>query len=341
MVGRGRCRCLLEERLEGVRIVGSLYAAPPLRTVGGEMMTLRLLKHSKEMGHDVSVLVRSMTEPGDWNELPLVPAHYTSDSRSLYVINNADIIVTHPEIIGWVYRMTRKSMRIPIVGIVHNLSDRTLQSVKSRSDMHVVANTQETRRELLERGTLGSRDCTVIYPPSFPPRSPVSGLPNAFCTMVNMSRDKGGEILRALAIALPDIAFMGVIGGHGEQVDVSDLENVTVMPHGPLNLPLHLTRVLIAPSRMETYNMTACEAIMLGIPVIASDLPGHREALGNGAAYVDAKDVDGWVKTVRRIFYDDTKHAAEQATTHAEVLTKRLNDTYENWDALMTRIGES
>lgn len=46
-------------------------------------------------------------------------------------------------------------------------------------------------------------------------------------------------------------------------------------------------RALVFPSRMEGFGLPAIEALMLGCPVICSDIPVFRELLGTMATYVD------------------------------------------------------
>ena len=47
---------------------------------------------------------------------------------------------------------------------------------------------------------------------------------------------------------------------------------------------------LIMPTFLGPTNLPLLEAAMLGTPVIASDLKGHKELLGNYAAYIDPAD---------------------------------------------------
>lgn len=49
--------------------------------------------------------------------------------------------------------------------------------------------------------------------------------------------------------------------------------------------------VAVCPSRFEGFGLTPIEAVASGLPVVASDIPPHREFVGNAARLVPADDV--------------------------------------------------
>jgi glycosyltransferase involved in cell wall biosynthesis len=60
---------------------------------------------------------------------------------------------------------------------------------------------------------------------------------------------------------------------------------------------LHLYQgasALIYPSRWEGFGIPPLEAFACGTPVIASDIPVHREVLGDAAIFVKLEDVESW-----------------------------------------------
>lgn len=322
-----------------MKIVGYLHSAPPLRTVGGEMMTLRLLNHSAEQGHDVSVIVRELDKDRTWGAVRLMPGHPASHQQIVSELNRADVIVTHPEIADAPFRYTTRVIGTPLVGIVHNLGKRTLHGLRSRPDMHVIANSYYTAERLWEMNDFFQRPLTVIHPTILPPAPPVPGLPEAFCTMVNLSEAKGAATLRGLVRDLPEVQFLAVLGGHGEQeIPKNDNENVTLYGHlSTLGLPYGLTRVLIAPSHSETYGMVVCEATALGIPVVASDIPAHREALGDSAIFLQPDDRPGWTAAVETLMMDDEEWliAHERALAYRDELDAREAASYAAWNKLL------
>lgn len=63
-------------------------------------------------------------------------------------------------------------------------------------------------------------------------------------------------------------------------------------------------RALLMPSFVEGFGLPVIEALQLGTPVIASDLPVYREIVGDTPTYLDAADTDAWAKTIRQFASD-------------------------------------
>jgi glycosyltransferase involved in cell wall biosynthesis len=65
-------------------------------------------------------------------------------------------------------------------------------------------------------------------------------------------------------------------------------------------------RALLFPSFTEGYGMPLVEALTLGVPVIASDLPVFREIAGTVPKYLDPLDGKAWAETIAAYTLEDS-----------------------------------
>jgi surfactin synthase thioesterase subunit/glycosyltransferase involved in cell wall biosynthesis len=107
---------------------------------------------------------------------------------------------------------------------------------------------------------------------------------NQFTTLVNPCAVKGIDIFLALADAFPETAFAAVPMWGTNQRDQAALRaraNVTVIePADDIDTLLARTRVLLVPSLWaEARSRMVVEAMLRGVPVMASDVGGIPEAM--------------------------------------------------------------
>lgn len=182
---------------------------------------------------------------------------------------------------------------VPVATTLHLQGDAAEANKFAESLSLVVPNCSETARMLL-----GARRLCVLHPPLGDParwRATRAGTPwTPGCrrplrvAQVNVADVKGGALFRWLArqVCPSEIEFVAVLGGYGNQ-RVDDMPaNVSVVgPVGRIADVLAGVDLLMLPSLNESYGMVVREALLSGIPVLASDLPGVREATaGAGAA---------------------------------------------------------
>lgn len=102
---------------------------------------------------------------------------------------------------------------------------------------------------------------------------------------------------------MPHVQFLAVRGGYGPQIRRC-LPNVEMID-STLDITTAVyarTRILLMPSRVETYGRTALEAACSGIPTIAHPTPGLIESLGDAATFVDRSSITSWVAAIDRLF---------------------------------------
>jgi glycosyltransferase involved in cell wall biosynthesis len=140
----------------------------------------------------------------------------------------------------------------------------------------------------------------VPIPPSVVVHPPViaanyATTPGPKVTMVNMTEQKGANVFYGLAYRHPDVDFLAVHGGYGEQI-IADLPNVehqrnTADMRGDV---YGKTRILLMPSIYESWGRVAVEAACSGIPTIAHPTPGLKESLNGSGIFADRDIPDQW-----------------------------------------------
>jgi len=185
----------------------------------------------------------------------------------------------------------------------------------------------------------GGLDATLIHPHVYGRGPhPRLGRPDAGAvTLVNPCAVKGLDILLGLADAEPDVAFLGVPTWGTEAAERAELArrpNIALAdPVEDIAELLARTRVLLMPSLWdETFGYTAVEAMLHGVPVLAADVGGLREAtLGVPCLLpvevireyrpqqadepyprpiVPAQDLTPWRIALRRLLTDRSHYAA-------------------------------
>lgn len=275
-----------------MRVVAFLYAYPPDRLAGADLMSQALLEALAAAGHDVAVHPTSPTAPREQNGVRVAPHPYPRSQEP------ADLIYTHPDLSSAPYRAAAQA-RVPLVGVVHNTSRKMAQALAVRRSTLTVWNSTSTREQLHGRDGIVCRPPLDIGRHWWPARPSTR---TGTITLVNLSAEKGGQLFWDLAARLPHRRFLGVVGAHGVQITrhpkLGTLPNVDIVgPVHPQRMPQLVwrqTRVLIAPSSAESWGMAATEALCSGIPVIAHPTAGLVESLGDVGRFADRDQPDLW-----------------------------------------------
>jgi glycosyltransferase involved in cell wall biosynthesis len=133
---------------------------------------------------------------------------------------------------------------------------------------------------------------------------------------------------------LPNKQFLGVLGSYDEQF-ISSLDNVKIEPNSPNIKDVYdKTRILLMPSKYESWGMTASEAMCSGIPIICTETPGLKENCEKAAIYVKDRDnIKEWVTAIIKL--DDQKAynaAARKARARCdEQKSHEKLDKFEHW----------
>lgn len=117
---------------------------------------------------------------------------------------------------------------------------------------------------------------------------------------------KGGALVAYLARKMPHREFIVVRDprGHGASA-FKGLPNVELRAFMEPRQFYARTRVLLFPSKSESYGRVAVEAAVSGIPVVASTCAGIREAMGGHGIFLERNGAQGrWVTVVDRLMKD-------------------------------------
>jgi glycosyltransferase involved in cell wall biosynthesis len=129
---------------------------------------------------------------------------------------------------------------------------------------------------------------------------------------------------------VPPLVLVGP-PGWGEALDTAGLPPDAVRTPGYLPEP-DLARVvagaaaLVNPSWYEGFGLPALEALACGTPVVASDLPAHREVLGDQARLFPPDDPDALAAAIAATLDDQTADEAARAGRR----TRAAGFTWEN-----------
>lgn len=99
---------------------------------------------------------------------------------------------------------------------------------------------------------------------------------------------------------------------------------------------LHHSQALLFPSFIEGYGLPLVEALALGIPVIASNLPVFNEIAGDVPDYIDPLDGKCWKDMIMDYAQTDSVHRAAQIIRIQHFLAPTWTAHFQKVDAFLT-----
>ena len=148
--------------------------------------------------------------------------------------------------------------------------------------------------------------------------------------------------------AAPKLIIIGQRGWECENV-LDLLERSTLLRGVVSELPgcsdtelvcrLRGARALIFPSMDEGYGLPLVEALSLGVPVIAGDLPVFHEVAGNIPDYLDPLDGPGWISCIEDYCLPDSPLRRAQLERLSGFVAPAWEDHFEAVDKLLGQIG--
>lgn len=330
-----------------MRILAYTHAYPgPLgHQAGGETSLHDALRHLAGQGHDVLALVGDPTPCPSYvlDGVTVRTVQTTGEAKAapLALFGWADVVVTqlkHSYRAAVLARMHSK----PVVHYAHN-DHRGTRKPLGMSDVGLY-NTDWVRESCRENGV--HTPGIVLHPIVEPSRYHVDTA-NADCvTLINLSMggdgmyDKGWKTFFELARRNPDIKFLGVHGAYGEQAHL-DLPNLHYMPHQEdIREVYRRTRVLLVPSKYESFGRVAVEAAASGIPSVCTPTDGLKEAMGDGALYAPYGDYDIWNERLKDLWCDGRRTYDNGPGWISRMRSASAYRSYQLWKQSQTELEE-
>ena len=266
-----------------MNILNSIHLYPPQHLCGAEFMIHAVNKELKKT-NDVRVLLHQANQYRIKN-------HYIYDGIDVFppdqiltdkLINWSDAIFTHLDYTRWSIGMAAM-FRKPLFHLIHNT--HTYEEIVQAEKPQFIVYNSNWAKGLLNY----NHESFVLYPPcDWRYYDCVdNSIDNEFITLINLNDNKGGDLLYEIAELLPHKEFLGVKGSYDEQC-LKTMSNVTILDKQlDIREVYKRTRILIMPSKYESWGRTATEAMCSGIPVICTETGGLAENCGASGIYVE------------------------------------------------------
>lgn len=274
-----------------MRILWSIHLYPPHHNCGSEAVAHAINKYLLKQGHHVRVILHqakmhNIDTPYMWEGVEVFAPPSVRQENCLDAYRWADVILTHLDFTAYTIQMGHLVKR-PVINFIHN-SHRYSSVETAFANNFVVYNSNWIKEKLNYNWP-----SMVFTPPCDWKHYDVCEDPskNECITLIGLDENKGGNLLQEIAAAMPDRKFIGVVGSYSEPAKLGQFKdqpsNVEVVPNTPDILGVYRkTRILLMPSRYESWGRTATEAMCSGIPVICTPTPGLKENCADAGIYV-------------------------------------------------------
>lgn len=276
-----------------MKIVCQVHLFPPQHNAGAELMLFYILRYLQSRKHQSKVIVDYAK--GNWEYKGVKCFGSPSQEEQKRIWQWADIGFTHLD--STTRGITNaRGARKPIFHLIHN--DWTAQTLPRGHSYIFNSNT------IMKKCGGHTNNKIVVHPPILISDYRTNNKSAKAVTLINLWNDKGAGTFYECARLLPHIQFFGVKGCYGQQVmPPPSIQNVRVLDHtSDINRIYEQTKVLLMPSRYESYGRTGLEAACSGIPTIAAFTDGLKESLGAHALFADPKSTQSYVDEISRLF---------------------------------------
>jgi glycosyltransferase involved in cell wall biosynthesis len=205
-------------------------------------------------------------------------------------------------------------------------------SHNARTAAHVIADSEVTKRDLIEHCRAASDKVTVVYPGHDPTFAPVRDyarlaavreryqIPGTYVIYVGTLQPRKNltRLLDAFAVLVKQgrsihLLIAGKKGwlyeplfAHVRQLGLEECVHFTgYVPQEDLPALITAARAFVLPSLYEGFGLPILEAMACGTPVICSNVSSLPEVAGDAAILVDPQDTTQLVGALSRVLDDD------------------------------------
>lgn len=195
-----------------------------------------------------------------------------------------------------------------------------------------------------------------LAPPEFPPPSQVRPIAGPYFVMLSTIEPRKNHwlllqlwrrLVERLGARAPRLVVIGQRGWECENV-VDLLERCKALRGIVIELPacsdaslatyLYHAQALLFPSFAEGYGLPLVEALSMGVPVIASDLPIFHEIANDIPDYLDPLDGLGWLARIEAFSAPDSPARAAQLNRMGSFVTPTWAAHFRLVEGLMERM---
>ena len=278
-----------------MRLLLSLHLYLPDHAAGGEMYCHNIAKYMVKAGHSVRVLLLehahyNITAPYVYEGVEVFPA--TGDISHHFWWSDA--VITHLGHTVWSAQLAKVFNKTTFF-ISHNTHpyDIVIDSNRWPTELHPKKAMRVIYNSIAMADILKYENNSIVVHPAIDRKAFDFGGPTGeYITLINVNANKGGNIFKAIARAMPNKKFLGIGGSYDSQIR-EDIPNLTYWPNSPdMEKVYRATRILLVPSAYESWGMCATEAMCNGIPVIYHPTFGLRENVGEYGISLPNKNHD-------------------------------------------------
>lgn len=273
-----------------MRITFIIHGYFPKLHAGAESMVRSMCRYLKPR-HELKIVI---SDPAfqkapmySYEGVPVIPKG--EDGWDNW-IEGADALITHLGEASWTINICN-IIKKPVYFISHNT--HPYEAVKRFRNCRVIYNSH-AMKEILKY----DNKSIVVHPSvNYREWAPSEFHHRKYITLVNMNSNKGAALFLKIAAAMPGHQFMGIKGSYDTQL-TETLPNLTIIDNGsmPMDTVYRHTKVLLVPSRYESWSMCATEAMCCGIPVIYNPTFGLTENVGKAGIAIKDASPDGTIE---------------------------------------------